>query len=122
VGKAYKFGPEDFQFNKPVAISITYAPDDMPAGAEDRDLALGRESGGQWKEVSDSAVDTTNHTISGSATGFSSYGVYWTTPPSNSAGYSNLVNLQVCKVLDATRELNIPLPNVTYLYEFFSYE
>jgi hypothetical protein len=88
---------------------LKYAPDDVPAGANDYDLTLGWESDGQWERVSGCVVDSAIHQVSGSVTGFSSYGIFWPNAASTSAEYCNLVNNQVCEVLDAIREFNTGL-------------
>lgn len=106
VGKAYKFGPKDFQFSKPVTISLKYDSKAVPAGADDSDLVLARESANQWEEVSSCVVDSQQHTVTGSVMGFSIYSIIWPDQPETSAEYWNLVNNQVCKVLDAIREVN----------------
>ncbi|MBD3182309.1 hypothetical protein GF312_08455 [Candidatus Poribacteria bacterium] len=106
VGKAYKFGPEGLKFNKPVDIRFQYDPEDIPAGAADYDLVLGKQSGERWSEVPNCNVDIANHKITALITGFSIYGIFWPEAPSSAAEYCNLINDQVCKVLDATREMN----------------
>lgn len=107
VGKAYQFGPEGFKFQKPVTIFLKYNPDNVPPGAADDELALGRESSGKWEKVSGCAVDPSEYSVSGSVMGFSSYGIFWPNAPTNSVEYWNLINNKACKLLDNIREFNI---------------
>lgn len=106
IGKAYKFGPDNLQFTKPATIHLKYNKSEVPVGVRDADLAMGRESDGKWVEISSYMIDAPNHTVSGSVSGFSSYGIFCSYIPSTSAEYWNLVNQQVCIVLDGIREVN----------------
>jgi hypothetical protein len=74
-GTAYEFGPDGFQFNESVQLTITYDPNNIPAGAQESHLMLAKLVSGSWKIINDSSADTTTHTVTGSINSFCKYGV-----------------------------------------------
>ncbi len=82
VGVTYTFGPEGATFDAPVAITIHYSDDDIPAGVREEDLTLAvwDPVAGRWDEL-DSVVDTVNNTVTAEVTHFSTFTVLAETPP-----------------------------------------
>ncbi len=74
-GTAYEFGPDGFQFQQPLELTITYDPNNIPAGAQESYLMLAKLVSDSWQIINDSSADTTTHTVTGTINGFSSYGV-----------------------------------------------
>ena len=73
-GTAYDFGPDGTQFDAGVALTIGYAPADLPAGTEPDSLKLCRAVGG-WIPLDVFTHDAGAHTLSGEVTHFSTYGI-----------------------------------------------
>jgi hypothetical protein len=72
---AYTFGPDGLQFQQPVTLSIAYDDGKIPTDISAGSLKLAKLVSGTWQILSDSHVNTTSHTVKGTITGFSSYGV-----------------------------------------------
>lgn len=70
----YDFGPEGITFAQPVAVTVTYDPQEVPAGARAEWLQLAKLIGPSWVPVA-SQVDTTAHTVTGQVTGFSPWAI-----------------------------------------------
>jgi alpha-tubulin suppressor-like RCC1 family protein len=75
VGEVYDFGPDGTTFASPVTITLKYDPQDLPAGVSDRLLRLHTFVNGQWQVIPGSTVNSTEHTVSGATSHFSSYAV-----------------------------------------------
>ncbi|MFC2041502.1 hypothetical protein ACFLTY_04195 [Chloroflexota bacterium] len=83
IGSQYDAGPHGTIFDRPVTITLTYDPADMPdrAGEEDLAIAWWDEEAGTWVELAGSAIDTLNNTISVPVTHFSRYTIISPVPP-----------------------------------------
>lgn len=76
----YELGPDGLVFAQPVRLSLGYDPAGV-SGPEEA-LRIGKLiEGGVGEFAGDPVVDTTLHTVSGSLSGFSSYGVTGHTAP-----------------------------------------
>ncbi len=80
IGAAYEFEPSGTTFNQPATISITYNPADLPSTVAESSLKLGTLVNNQWTELSGSTVDAAAHTVTGTTTHFSVYGVFAVVP------------------------------------------
>jgi len=74
-GTAYEFGPNGFQFEHPVQLTITYDESMIPAVVQEKYLMLAKLVDNAWKIIDDSTVDTAKHTVTGTISGFSKFGV-----------------------------------------------
>ncbi len=74
-GTAFEFGPDGFQFDQPVELTITYDPNNIPAGAQESYLMLAKLVSGSWQIINDSSADIITHAVTGTINGFSKYGV-----------------------------------------------
>jgi len=72
---AYTFGPDGLQFQQPVTLSIAYDDGKIPVDIFAESLKLAKLVSGTWQIISDSYVNTTSHTVKGTITSFSTYGV-----------------------------------------------
>ncbi|MCX6667631.1 MAG: hypothetical protein NTV74_05275 [Euryarchaeota archaeon] len=72
---AYTFGPDGLQFQQPVTLSIAYDDGKIPTDIFAESLKLAKLVSGTWQIISDSYVNTTSHTVKGTITGFSTYGL-----------------------------------------------
>jgi hypothetical protein len=72
---AYEFGPNGFQFQQLVRLTITYDPKKIPAGAQESYLMLAKLVSGSWQIINDSSADTSAHRVTATINSFSSYGV-----------------------------------------------
>ncbi len=77
---AFVLGPEGASFDQPVTVGIAYDPADVPAGAAAGDLFIGRWDGSAWQPLTDAAVDSVAHRVSGTTTGFSPFAVVASPP------------------------------------------
>jgi hypothetical protein len=75
IGTAYEFGPSGTAFSQPVTISVTYNQADLPSTVTESSLKLGTLVNNQWAEVTGSTVDVAAHSVTGTTTHFSVYGV-----------------------------------------------
>ena len=69
----YSFGPEGTQFNQMVNLSIRYNPNDLPSGADERNLSIGKLVDGKWYIINGS-VDLDNNIVWAHIWSFSEYG------------------------------------------------
>ena len=74
-GTAFNFGPNGTQFAQPVNITIKYDPANLTAGSPESGLQLYEVVGTGWRVVAGSTANTTNHTVTGSVSHFTVYGV-----------------------------------------------
>lgn len=74
-GTAYDFGPNGITFAQPVTITIKYDPSKLTAGSPEDSLRLYEVVGTSWRVVPGSSANTTTHTVSGSVSHFTVYGV-----------------------------------------------
>jgi hypothetical protein len=76
----YDLGPDGLTFAKPVRLTLGYDPSAVTV--PETSLRIGKLlEGGVGEFAQDSAVDTALHTVTGSLSGFSSYGVTGHTAP-----------------------------------------
>ncbi|MFC1990251.1 hypothetical protein ACFLVW_06860 [Chloroflexota bacterium] len=75
IGSQYDAGPHGTTFDRPVIITITYDPADIPERAREEAMAIAwwDEDADTWVELAGSTIDTLNHTISVPVTHFSRY-------------------------------------------------
>jgi len=76
IGLAYDFGPAGATFNPPITLEYTYDPADVPEGVAEENLVLAYydEGTGEWVTL-DCTVDTVNHTITASASHFTTFAI-----------------------------------------------
>jgi hypothetical protein len=76
----YELGPDGLVFAQPVRLTLGYDP--AALSVPEATLRIGKLiEGGVGEFASDPAVDTTRHTVAGSLSGFSSYGIVGTPLP-----------------------------------------
>lgn len=77
---AYDFGPRGATFSAPgIALTMTYDPAALPAGAQEQQLQLAWWDGTAWQMLA-SQVDTVGHKISAQVTHFTNFAVLATVP------------------------------------------
>lgn len=78
VGFPYELGPEGTTFDKPVTITLSYKPENIPAGVSESELeiALWDKAAKKWITLSNCTVNTQTKTISAQITHFSRYTVF----------------------------------------------
>jgi adhesin/invasin len=75
-GTAFEFGPNGITFASPVTITIKYDPSKLTAGSPESALQLYEGIVGTgWRVVPGSTANTTDHTVTGSVSHFTIYGV-----------------------------------------------
>ena len=77
-GTVFDLGPDGFEFEQPVVLSFTYDPavvTEANPNTREEDLRLFTLVEGVWIPTEDSSVDPVTHTVSGSTTHFSRFGV-----------------------------------------------
>jgi hypothetical protein len=74
-GAVYELGPDGSRFATPLALTIAYNPANLAEGTSENALGLFTLVGDLWQPVPGSRVDPETHTVSGSITHFSTYGV-----------------------------------------------
>ncbi|MFC2022512.1 hypothetical protein ACFLTR_04835, partial [Chloroflexota bacterium] len=83
VGYHYEAGPHGTTFDRPITLTFTYDPNDLPARASEEDLAIAwwDEPAGEWVVLGGSTVDTVNNAISVPVRHFSRYTIISPVPP-----------------------------------------
>jgi hypothetical protein len=83
IGLAYTFEPSGATFDPPITVTFTYYPSDLPEGFNEEDLAIAfyDTSSGEWVVLSNIAVDTVAHTVSGDLSHFTDFAVVAYPPP-----------------------------------------
>lgn len=74
-GTAFDFGPSGTTFAQPVTLTIKYDPANLTAGSPESGLQLYEVIGTGWRVVAGSSADLTTHTVTGSVSHFTVYGV-----------------------------------------------
>ncbi len=77
-GTVFDLGPDGFEFEQPIVLSFTYDPavvTEANPNTREEDLRLFTLVEGVWIPTEDSSVDPVTHTVSGSTTHFSRFGV-----------------------------------------------
>jgi adhesin/invasin len=74
-GTAFDFGPNGTMFAQPVTITIKYDPSKLTVGSPESGLQLYEVIGSSWRVVAGSSVNTATHTVIGSVSHFTVYGV-----------------------------------------------
>lgn len=77
----YKLGPDGTQFASPVKVTLKYNPARLPAWVLPGDMGIQRWDGTRWHALANVTVDTVNKTVSGTTTGFSTFGFIGQLPP-----------------------------------------
>ncbi len=72
-GTVYEFGPDGVLFNGRVEVTITYDPNTLPAGINEKDIVIAKLVNGAWQPAFGSMVDTEANTVSVPVRGFSTY-------------------------------------------------
>ena len=93
-GTYYKLGPDGAHFSSPVTVTLRYDPAQLPSWVIPSDLALQRWDGAQWHGLADVVVDSVAHTVTGTTTGFSTFGASATLPPVSLNPGHGQINLQ----------------------------
>ena len=77
LGIGYDFGPNGATFSKPVRITITYNPAELPAGVSETNLVLAYYDTAtkQWVTIPGGIVNTADHTITVSVSHFTLFSV-----------------------------------------------
>jgi hypothetical protein len=83
-GLYYDAGPSGTTFDKPLTLTVSYLPKDIPAGVSELELyiTLWDETTSQWVALPNCVVDTNAKTISAEITHFSRYTVQCRKPAS----------------------------------------
>jgi len=83
IGLAYDFGPDGATFDRPITLTRSYNPNDIPEGVAEEDLVLAwyDEAGDKWVEL-DCVVDTENNTITASIEHFTTFAIIGVVIPS----------------------------------------
>ncbi|MFC1898817.1 helix-turn-helix domain-containing protein [Chloroflexota bacterium] len=78
----YDVGPDGTTFSEPIALTISYDPDDLPEGVDEEDLVLAwwDADAGEWIEVT-TILDTENSTLTVMIDHFTIYGIIVPEPP-----------------------------------------
>lgn len=74
-GTVYELGPESIAFALPATLRLEYDPATLPGGVDEASLRLGKLHGTTWLGVAGGAADTLANRVTGSLSGFSTYGV-----------------------------------------------
>ncbi len=76
IGRAYDFGPDGATFNPAMTLTWSYDPAVLPEGISEEDLVVEYydESAGEWVACP-STVDTATHTITASASHFTTFAI-----------------------------------------------
>lgn len=74
-GAVYELGPDGSRFATPLTLTIAYNPANLAQETSENALGLYTLVGDLWQPVPGSRVDPETHTVSGSITHFSTYGV-----------------------------------------------
>ncbi len=74
-GTCFDFGPDGTAFSQPAQVTIAYDASALPAGKNERDLAIHRVVAGGWELVAGSVVDSDAGAVSAPVSGFSAYGL-----------------------------------------------
>ncbi len=84
VSNNFEAGPEGTTFDRPVTITLSYNPANVPQGTSENDLfiALWDKTSGQWVPLANCIVNTAAKTISARITHFSRYSAQSPVPPS----------------------------------------
>lgn len=69
----YSFGPDGTEFNQMVNLSIRYDPNNLPDGADEENLIIGKLVDGKWHLINGS-VNTEDNVVSAHIWSFSDYG------------------------------------------------
>jgi hypothetical protein len=81
IGCVYDYGPDGATFDPPIEITISYDPGLLEGGVDEEDLKVAYYdvSQGKWI-VLPSEVDTVNHTVTATVSGFTMFAVYLPAP------------------------------------------
>ena len=63
IGLVYDLTPVGAQFSPAFQITVTYSPEELPAGASEADLYVASYQNGEWNTIRYKKVDTANHKI-----------------------------------------------------------
>lgn len=72
-GTVYEFAPDGILFNGRVEVTITYDPNNLPTGVNEKDIVISKLVNGSWQPVFGSMADTEANTVSVPIRGFSTY-------------------------------------------------
>ena len=100
IGLAYDFGPDGATFDPAITLEYTYDPADIPEGVAEEDLVLAYydEAAGEWVELP-STVDPVTHTITASASHFTTFAIIGAiTPPAPAAFSVSNLTIQPAEV------------------------
>ncbi len=83
VGFHYDAGPHGAYFDRPITLTFTYGPNDIPerARAEDLVIALWDKDAGKWVELEGCTVDPVTNTITAEVSHFRRYTIISPLPP-----------------------------------------
>ena len=71
----YEFGPPGATFDPSATLTVTYDPDDIPEGVNEKDLVLAYWDGDEWVVLEGSVVDPEANTITAPVSHFSAFTV-----------------------------------------------
>ncbi len=80
-GTAHELGPAGTVFAQPVAVQLSFADAQVPAGTEVSLLRVHRWNGTEWEALANGTVDPVTQTARGETLRFSTFAVMGTTPP-----------------------------------------
>ncbi|MFC2065829.1 CARDB domain-containing protein [Chloroflexota bacterium] len=80
----YDFGPDGATFDPPVTLTITYDPDDLPKGVDEKNLiiAMWDSAASKWVEL-DSTINPGDNTITAPVSHFTAFTVVASTHPAS---------------------------------------
>lgn len=83
VGYVYDFGPDGATFSPPATVTFTYKDAQIPAGTDEKKLAIAfRDASGNWTKL-DSTVDATNNVVTAKTTHFTAFALLIPTAPAS---------------------------------------
>ncbi len=80
---SYNAGPDGATFDRPITLTVSYDPNNIPQGVNEADLviALWDKNAGAWVPLEGCTVDKVNRTILAPVTHFSRYSIIAPVPP-----------------------------------------
>lgn len=77
----YDMQPSGAMFSKPITITLSYNPDNLPEGIEEDEvfIAYYNEELKIWVQLENITVDKVNHTVSGTVTHFTTFAILFKT-------------------------------------------
>jgi alpha-tubulin suppressor-like RCC1 family protein len=74
-GSAFELGPTGTHFAQAVTLTIRYEPGSVPSGVSEAALGVQKLIDGHWQTVGPTSADVSAHTVTGTISGFSGWGI-----------------------------------------------